>query len=58
MKPEEVKKNIGRKVLYNDSEYTLTACILRQNNYYQAELSEGRSVLIVELEKVRVINSK
>ena len=58
MKPEEVKRNLGKPVQYNGSEYTLNACILRTGFYYQAELLSGNSVLIVGLDKVSVVSSK
>jgi hypothetical protein len=57
MKIDEVKKSMNRKVLYEGTEYTLTAYILRKSDgfYHQAEILDKtkHSVLIVPLEKVK-----
>ena len=53
---KDVKRYMGRTIIYEGTEYTLTGCILRKSDkfYYQAELLDEtrRSVLIVGLEKV------
>lgn len=59
----EVKENINRKVVFQGSEYYLSAYILRKKDdrfYHQAELAEinGHTVYIVDLKKVGVINSE
>lgn len=44
MNISQVKRSLGRKVLYNGTEYILTGCIIRQNItgqfYYQAEIKD------------------
>jgi len=44
MNISKVKRSLGRKVLYNGTEYILTGCIIRQNItgqfYYQAEIKD------------------
>lgn len=53
-----VKLNLGRKVIYHDTEYMLSACIIRtseQGYFYQAELKELsalNSVIIARLSEV------
>lgn len=56
----QVKKNLGRKVVYNGTEYLLSGCIIRpdeQNGfYYQAELQDlkaNSSVIICALSEVK-----
>lgn len=40
----EVKKHLGRKVIYNKAEYLFSGCIIRADNkgdfFYQAELQD------------------
>lgn len=65
MRPDELKQNLGKPVLYTNptlymenSEYILTAAILRrgeQGFFYQAELTDPvvkRSVVICRLEDI------
>ena len=44
MNISEVKRSLGRKVLYNGTEYILTVCIIRRGItgkfYYQAEIKD------------------
>lgn len=53
-----VKFNLGRKVIYDDTEYLLTACTIRPSEhgfFYQAELqdtSASSSVIITSLSKI------
>lgn len=53
-----VKKNLGKKVIYKDTEYLLSGCIIRTNEngfFYQAELQDltaSHSVLICELNEL------
>jgi len=52
MRNEAVNNQKERKILYSNSEYCFTGCLLSKTNVksnYQAELTElsGRSVLIV-----------
>lgn len=56
----QVKKNLGRKVVYNGTEYLFSGCIIRpdeQNGfYYQAELQDlkaNNSVIICALPEVK-----
>lgn len=64
MESREAKRNIGKIVHYTDTfrliddDFKFTACILRENDIYQAELQSlvsKKSVLIVPLEEVQVI---
>ena len=62
MKIEEVKKNLGKAVMYKGSDrYKLTACTIRKGKdglFYQAEvldLSCGTSVIICKLDEVEAI---
>lgn len=56
MEISRVKANLGKKVLYNGTEYMLSGCIIRANEhgfYYQAEiqdLSAMHSIAICRLE--------
>lgn len=59
MNISEVKKSLGRAVLYNGKEYTFTGCILRLNTegkfYYQAEIKDSKadsSLIVTALDKV------
>lgn len=59
MKPVDVKSALGHEVTYRDTQYTMTAYILRELNgklLYQAELQDrnGNSVVIATLEKVEI----
>lgn len=40
----EVKKHLGRKVIYNEAEYLFSGCIIRPDEkgsfFYQAELKD------------------
>lgn len=55
----QVKKNLGRKVVYNGTEYLFSGCIIRLNEYgfyYQAELHDlkaNSSVIICRLPEVK-----
>lgn len=44
MNISQVKRSLGRKVLYNGTEYILTGCIIRRSItgkfYYQAEIKD------------------
>lgn len=44
MNISEIKRSLGRKVLYNGTEYILTGCIIRRGItgkfYYQAEIKD------------------
>lgn len=44
MNISQVKRSLGRKVLYNGTEYILTGCIIRRGItgkfYYQAEIKD------------------
>lgn len=44
MNISQVKRSLGRKVLYNGTEYILTGCIIRRcitgKFYYQAEIKD------------------
>lgn len=57
----KVKRNLGRKILYNDTEYVLSACIIRiseEGFFYQAEIQDItalRSVVICRLEDLKEI---
>lgn len=52
MNISQVKRSLGRKVLYNGTEYILTGCIIRRGItgkfYYQAEIKDlnANSVLL------------
>lgn len=56
-----VKFNLGRKVIYHDTEYVLSACIIRaseQGYFYQAELkdlSALHSVIVARLSEVEEV---
>lgn len=60
MNISEIKRNLGKKVLYDSSEYVLTGCTIRRNIitgqfYYQAELQDveaNSSLIITALDKV------
>ena len=65
MKVSEVKANLNKRVhvknRHTDSDYILTACIIRKNaegkDFYQAEVQDlrnSRAVLIVSLEDISV----
>lgn len=55
----QVKKNLGRKVVYNGMEYLFSGCIIRPDGhgfYYQAELQDlkaNSSVIICRLHEVK-----
>lgn len=55
----QVKKNLGRMVVYNGTEYLFSGCIIRPNEhgfYYQAELQDlkaNSSVVICRLPDVK-----
>lgn len=67
MKPEEIKKNLNKRVHYRstkpgiDSEYILTGAIFRRGEngfYYQAELTDPKwqnSIIIAGLEQIEAI---
>jgi len=44
MNISQVKRSLGRKVLYNGTEYILTGCIIRRGTtgqfYYQTEIKD------------------
>ena len=58
MDRNKIRENLNKEVIYNESEYIMTACVfrLRANNtfYCQAELKDksANSVLICRLEDV------
>lgn len=60
MEVKEIIPNLNKPVYYNDTEYTLTAGIIRKDEqnkiFYQAEILDkcGRSVCIVKLDNVEV----
>lgn len=56
----QVKKNLGRKVIYNETEYLFSGCIIRPDEqhgfYYQAELQDlkaNSSVIICRLPEIK-----
>ena len=61
MEVKEIVPNLNKKVMYCDSEYTLTGSTIRKDNtgrvFYQAELLDKtkRSVCIVRLEDVKTL---
>lgn len=66
MKPEEIKANLNKNVLYTssklgiESEYKLTGAIFRRNEkgfYYQAEIQDlkTRSIIICKLDDIKKI---
>lgn len=58
MDRNKIKENLNKEVIYNSSEYIMTACIFRLKDngtlYCQAELKDkpANSVLICRLEDV------
>lgn len=63
MNISQVKRSLGRKVLYNGTEYILTGCIIRQNItgqfYYQAEIKDlnaNSALLYCRLEDLEEMN--
>lgn len=62
MNISEVKRNLGRKVKYNDTEYLFTGCTLRKDEngfYYQAEikdLSAKSALIFCRLEDIKEMN--
>ncbi len=64
MEAKEVKRNLGKIVHYTDEfrlidcDFKFTACILKEDDNYQAVLQSlisKKSVLVVPLEEVQVI---
>lgn len=61
MEVKEIVPNLNKKVLYGDSEYTLTGSTIRKdkkgNVFYQAELLDKNknSLCIVKLEDVKTL---
>lgn len=59
MEIPEVKSRIGSKVVYNNSDYILSGCILRKNMggelFYQAEIKDmqANSVIICRLSDIK-----
>ena len=59
---KEVKRNLGKTVVFGGKDYIFTACVLRRSNagelFYQAELQDTKqnnSVLIAKLSEVGAI---
>jgi len=61
MKISEVKRAVNKPVIYENSKYILTACILRKDKLnrfvYSAELKDmkANSIVIVKLEDVNML---
>ena len=61
MEVKEIVPNLNKKVMYCDSEYTLTGSTIRRNKegdvFYQAELLDknNNSLCIVRLEEVKTL---
>lgn len=62
MNISQVKRSLGRKVLYNGTEYILTGCIIRRSItgkfYYQAEIKDlnaNSALLYCRLEELEEI---
>lgn len=55
----QVKKNLGQKVVYNETEYLFSGCIIRVDEYgfyYQAELQDlkaNSSIIICRLLEIK-----
>ena len=62
MEIKEIIPNLNKKVVYNESEYTLTGSTIRKDPqgriFYQAEILDknGNSVCIVRLEDVKCLD--
>lgn len=55
---KDIKRHLNNTVLYKNSQYILTACILRKNRdgfYYQVELEDihANSISICRLEDIQ-----
>jgi hypothetical protein len=61
MEVKEIVSNLNKKVMYCDSEYTLTGSTIRKDSkgsvFYQAELLDknNNSICIVRLEDVKTL---
>lgn len=59
MKVENVKSNLGKTVIFNKTEYILSAMICRRKGneyYYQVELQDkcNRSIVITTPDKIKL----